>query len=161
MAEILIRADTPTARKASMTEDAQVTIMRAAGKARASTIKKYVCIWERMARWLQRAKWTLWPMAVEQLLDYANVIAQGTKPTVPETTLKALRWMEQVAGIPEHNRCTTDPLLKRAFETVTLENPGQARKQAPRPPGVLLASFELSMRSQYVPVMKRIGMAAT
>jgi len=158
LADILVKADTPTARKASLTVDAQVTIMRAAGKARASTIKKYVCTWERMTRWLQRAKGTLWPTAVEQLLDYANVLAQGTRPTVPETTLKALRWMEQVAGIPEPNRCTADPLLKRAFETVSLENPGSAKKQAPRPPGALLASFELSLQMRLVPAMKRIDM---
>jgi len=158
LANILIRADTPTARKASLTENAQATIMRAAGKARASTIKKYVCAWERMACWLQRAKGMLWPTTVEHLLDYVNILSQGTRPTVPETTFKAFRWMEQVAGLPEHSQCTADPLLKRAFETVALENPGQARKQAPRPPGVLLASFELSMQSQQTPLMKRLDM---
>ena len=155
---ILMEGQTPAYELALKTQDPQQAISRLIGKTRASTLKGYLKKWMKMVCWLQRAIGQCWPRDLELVLDYIEVIAEDLHPTVPQSTLQALQWVEKAGGYRGEDAIFYHPSIVRAFDNLTVEagTLAKAKKQAPRYPFVFLAAAELFATNISTPIMKRI-----
>ena len=158
LVKILMESQTPAYELALKTQDPQQAISRLVGKTRASTLKGYLKKWMKMACWLQRAIGQCWPRDLELVLDYIEVIAEDLHPTVPQSTLQALQWVEKAGGYRGEDAIFYHPSIVRAFDNLTVEagTLAKAKKQAPRYPFVFLAAAELFATNISTPIMKRI-----
>ena len=154
----LMDARTPVYLQAETAIDPMAALGRAVGSIRASTLKTYLKRWQQLEVWCRRSYGLPWPSEVGQILDFIEILAEDLKPSVPQQTLQALQWMENTAGWTGEARLIHSPLVTRAFEHLVVEAGAglQAKKQAPRFPFVALASLELFVKRDGLPVMRRI-----
>ena len=158
LSNILLEAGTPSAQIAAKAADPRQTLLRFVGKTRASTLKGYLKSWMRFTCWLRRVHGICWPQAVEQVMDFLEVLSEDVKPSVPQSFLQAGQWMEKAGGYSKDDSLFQNALVIRSFDNLTVQagifaNP---RKQAMRYPFVMLAALELFVRDKSNPIMRRI-----
>ena len=157
--EELVESKAPVIDKLAGSLDPERAVLLLGGKTRASTLKRYVTIYDRWRIWLRGAKARDPPGSPADLADY--LLARGDEPcgrTVPEAILKAVAWMEKVAEFPLEDRATFGRIATAIKDTVVERLSWKApfTKRAPRYPAAILVRFERIVRNRVVPVGWRI-----
>ena len=90
------------ATEAGLTFNPELSLLRAAGAARARTIRARVRTWQRLALWLHAACGVRWPTGTSQVTDYLEERAAETcGRSVPRSVLAALSFMEEKGDVAE------------------------------------------------------------
>ena len=115
------------------------------GRARSSTLKRYLTYYKQWRLWLGEAKLRLPPGRPADLVDC--LLSRRDEPcgrTVPEATLKAIAWVEQVAEFPLEQRASHGRLAWAAKDRIVEELSAGAKltKRAPRYPVYMVAQLE-------------------
>ena len=115
------------------------------GRTRSSTLKRYLTYYKQWRLWLGEAKLRLPPGRPADLVDF--LLSRRDEPcgrTVPEATLKAIAWVEQVAEFPLEQRASHGRLAWAAKDRIVeeLSTGAKLTKRAPRYPVYMVAQLE-------------------
>ena len=114
-------------------EEGNLALKRLAKGRRATTLRKHVRTWRRVAFWVKATFGVSWPSG-EQFAAYLySRAAEPCGRTVPGSCLKTLMFMESAGELSEHLKISNLPAVRNSLEELALElsakNP-QGRKQA-------------------------------
>ena len=128
-----------------------------AGKTRLGTLRSYLRIWQGLRRWLLRTHGVPWPTSGEQVIDYLRALRRPCGPSVPNSVLRALAWVEKAAGIEHSYRLCERPDPLKAVDTAALEvSQGKpTTRRAPRFPVAILAALEVAVSDRALPTYLR------
>ena len=158
LVQILSDARAPVVIKAMESTNPNALLKRLHGKTRASTMKTYLKRWLGLKSWLLRVHGIQWPTEPAHITDYLESLAEDFGPSVPQMVKQAIGWMEKVAGYEDSECMSSDPLVCAVFDNIIAECGAKARPkaQATRLPIAALASLELYIRRESVPLMRRV-----
>ena len=98
----LVESGAPVLEKLQGSLDPDRAISLLAGRTRATTIKRYVTVYQQWRIWLREAREKPPPGRPADLIDY--LLARRDEPcgrSVPELIMKAITWLEKVAELQE------------------------------------------------------------
>ena len=116
-----------------------------AGRTRASTLKRYVVVYQRWRLWLQEAKLLSPPGRPIDLVDYLLVCRdEPCGRSVPETIMKAISWFEKIAEFRLEIRATEGRIAWATKDKIVemLSEGAPLTKRAPRYPTWVLVKIE-------------------
>jgi hypothetical protein len=105
------------------------------GKARASTIKRYVRTWQGFTRWLFAAKGRSLPMESADIVDYIHHRSdEPCGPSIPFSIVGAISWIEKIAQVTQDRRWANDQAVENASTKATerLSTDAPMIRRAPR-----------------------------
>ena len=142
----LVESNTPAVKFANGCLDPERALRSFVGRARASTVRSYVRIWGMWRRWLLNAKGRAWPAGAEDLVDYLHSrLDEPCGPSVPQTLLQAVAWVEKAAGFDTASRTSSRDEVLRAFASAasSLGMDAPPTRRAPRFPVFIIMAMEI------------------
>lgn len=97
-------------------------LKRLAGDRKASTIHKRVLVLRKVVNWMQSSFNIHWPRTWMDIVDYLNDLAdQPCGPSVPQSVLNGIDFLESMAGLLEESRLARHPLVIAASRDIKMQ----------------------------------------
>ena len=159
LVQIFKDAGVPAWEAAQETADPEAVLAGVVGKARPSTLRKRVRVWQTFCRWLWLHRDARWPRGAADLVDY--LYEQFHAPcgrTFPTSFGAAVNWVELRAGIAPEERLGQQGLFRKNLEYVenALASDAAPERKAPRFLVVMIAALELYVINEDIPKVLRI-----
>ena len=152
--QLFVEGEVPAVKTISECMDPARAMHGLVGKARASTLRGYVRLWEQWRRWMQMTRGYPWPQLAADAIDYLRQRAdEPCGPSVPGAFLQACSFMEKAAGFEEENRISARRKVTAICESLTAQLGANARpvRRAPRFPVAILAALEMYVADESNP----------
>ena len=159
LVQMFREAEVPAWTAAQGMADPDAALAGVAGKARPSTLRRRIRVWQTFSRWLWMHRGVQWPQGVADLVDYLH--EQFHIPcarTFPISFGAAVNWVELRAGIAPENRLGQQSMFKKNLEYVEGALAGDAtlERKAPRFLVVMIAALEVYVVNTEIPTGLRI-----
>ena len=157
--QILMKGDAPVIAELAEISDKERFLRGLVGRARLSTLKLRVRVWETFQRWLVWKGLRPWPESVGVVMDYLWYrLEEEPVRTFPACFLATLNWIELRAGYPQGQRLGENEGLRQNFAQAIkdAETDVVVRKKAVRFPLLVVGGMEEAVVDESVPVAARI-----
>jgi hypothetical protein len=149
--------EAPVVRLATTSTDPEAFLRSLVGKTRAGTLRSYLPVVKEFALWVRRTCNVSWPESVVPFMDFIRI--KKEEPcgrSYPMKFFQAARWMEKLCHLEvSHSR---DDIFVKAVDSAVeeLSMGAEPMKQAPRPPAILVTSWELYSCNREHPLGRRV-----